>query len=338
MSGWYRWGLLLAGVYLATGFYTVGGNELGVIRRCGRAARPLVSSGLHYDLPWPWSRVDRVPLNVVRTVSVGTLDQSASAATAATTPATNNVSGNAVVLPASFTPDRLALTGDKNLVRYRIVVQYRLSAAAVEQYLFGESAPEQRLRLAAEATATELIAARDVDTLQTSGRAALNAALTVQLRHRLPASTTGMEIEQAVFERIDPPATVKPEFLDTANARADFDRLRQEAKTEAEKLLADALSSADRERDRARGDRQQRLSRTAAEVTRFDQLLTRIEALAHERGVSHATARGLVCEQLAWEAIRTLLPRLARQIIVPPGESHLQVLPDSETNAAPATP
>ena len=57
-----RWrGLLVVAMlaYLASGFYVVGGDETAVVRRFGRALSELRHSGLHYELPWPFSRVDR---------------------------------------------------------------------------------------------------------------------------------------------------------------------------------------------------------------------------------------------------------------------------------------
>ena len=47
-------------VYLATGMFIVRGNEQALVRRFGRAVLPLKDSGLHYDLPWPLARIDRI--------------------------------------------------------------------------------------------------------------------------------------------------------------------------------------------------------------------------------------------------------------------------------------
>ena len=69
--------LLLFLAWLATSVYVVPANERAVVRRCGRLVRDadgvvaLRASGLHVDWPWPFSRVDRVNVQEVRTLSVG---------------------------------------------------------------------------------------------------------------------------------------------------------------------------------------------------------------------------------------------------------------------------
>ena len=63
------WGAIVLTVYLASGFYVVRGNEQAVVRRFGRADRALVASGLHFDLPWPFARIERVNRHELRTLS-----------------------------------------------------------------------------------------------------------------------------------------------------------------------------------------------------------------------------------------------------------------------------
>ena len=62
--------------YLLTGFYIIRGNEKGVVQRFGKvrmsplATVDLIDSGLHYDLPWPFSTVNRFNLYEVRTLTI----------------------------------------------------------------------------------------------------------------------------------------------------------------------------------------------------------------------------------------------------------------------------
>ena len=100
LSGW----LLFAfAVYLSTGLYTIPANEKGVVRRFGRVVTPLRSSGLHVDLPWPLTRVDRVNFNEVRTLSLGEIEADP-----------NFLLATSAARPATF------LTGDKNLLLLKL--------------------------------------------------------------------------------------------------------------------------------------------------------------------------------------------------------------------------
>ena len=72
-TGRARWLLLsvIVAAYFATGFFTVPANEVAVVRRFGQAVFPARTSGLRFDLPWPFVRIDRVNLNAIRTLTLG---------------------------------------------------------------------------------------------------------------------------------------------------------------------------------------------------------------------------------------------------------------------------
>ena len=64
-------GAALLALYLASGFYVVRGNEQALVRRFGKADQALVTGGLHFDLPWPLARIERVNVHELRTLSIG---------------------------------------------------------------------------------------------------------------------------------------------------------------------------------------------------------------------------------------------------------------------------
>src|SRR5205085_4352914 len=100
---WYHWLLLIAVLgYLLTGVAQVRPGERAVVRRFGAVvARP--APGLWIGLPWGMDRVDRIPVNLVRRVTVG-YDQDAD--------------------PDAMMPAGQLLTGDKNLVNVQAAVDY----------------------------------------------------------------------------------------------------------------------------------------------------------------------------------------------------------------------
>ncbi len=54
--------LVLVVFYLSLGFYTIKTDELGVQEILGRVVDKRVMPGLHYTLPWPFSRIHKVPV------------------------------------------------------------------------------------------------------------------------------------------------------------------------------------------------------------------------------------------------------------------------------------
>src|SRR5438132_931964 len=95
--------LLLAVVaYLLTGVVPVRPGEQAVVRRFGAVvAKP--GPGLWVGLPWGFDRVDRVPVDLVRRVTVGYQPDAE--------------------IDAALPPGQL-LTGDQNLVNVRAVIDY----------------------------------------------------------------------------------------------------------------------------------------------------------------------------------------------------------------------
>jgi hypothetical protein len=107
--------ILALAAYLSTGFYIVQGNEKGAVRRFGQVVTTplggvaLKGSGLHYDLPWPFSQVDRINLNEIRTLSVGVAEL-------------DDVSTGAFLRAYEASDRSQFLTGDKNILLIILVL------------------------------------------------------------------------------------------------------------------------------------------------------------------------------------------------------------------------
>jgi regulator of protease activity HflC (stomatin/prohibitin superfamily) len=99
--------LVVGLIWLATGVYTVGPGEQGVVRRFGKEVAR-VGSGLRYHWPRPTERVDVVNVEAVRRVEVGFRS----------TPRYQLVP-----------QESLMLTGDENIVDAQAIVQYRVKDA-----------------------------------------------------------------------------------------------------------------------------------------------------------------------------------------------------------------
>jgi modulator of FtsH protease HflK len=286
------WLGILTAVYLATGFYTVPANEKAAVRRFGRMAKPLRSSGLHYDLPWPFSRVDKVNFNEARMLSLGEVEidsgflQHASAAQ-----------------PLTF------LTGDKNLLLLRLTVQYRISEEHVEDWLYQSRSPIQRLQLLVETLTADFVARSGVDFVHTRGLTELNNRLLQQVRIQAAEQRLGCEIDQVTIDRAEPPARVKAEFLDVSNARADMTRSLHDARSYAEKTLAEAQAEARRLTDNAERDRRAKISAAQGSADTFEKLIAQIQQDSTDSGRGYVASRQLVMSRMTLEAVRDILQK-----------------------------
>jgi modulator of FtsH protease HflK len=298
-GAWRVLSAVMLAAYFATGIYTVPANEVAVVRRFGRAVFPAKSSGLHIDFPWPMSRVDRVNLNASRTLSLG--DASAEAG-----PFLTDVSSES----------KTFLTGDKNLLQLRIVVQYRVSEEFLSEWLYGSVSPERRLGQLVEATAADLVSRSGVDFVHTQGLSELNNRLLLAVRASTAQQRLGCDIEQVTVDRAEPPTRVKAEFLDVSNARADMVRSVNEARGYAEQKLAESQADARQLIDNAERDRRAKVSAAHGSADRFIKLVEQLQRDAGSSGRSYDASRNLTMQRLYVETLREVLGRAKSKVVL----------------------
>ncbi|MBS0202847.1 MAG: protease modulator HflK [Planctomycetes bacterium] len=285
--------------YLLTGFFTVPANEIVVVRRFGRATWPAQSSGLHYDLPWPWTQVDRVNLNAIRTLTVGEATDEA-----------NEFLSSPSTQPTTF------LTGDRNLLQLRISVQYRVSEEFLAEWLYAADAPERRLRMLIETTVADLVSSSGVDFVHTQGLSELNNRLLLAVRAVARSQRLGCDVEQVTIDRAEPPSRVKAEFLDVSNARADMARSINEARSYAEQRMAESQADVRQIIDRAEQERGVKSSGARGAADRFTKLADQIQRDARTSGRDDALSRNLTLKRLYLETVRDLLTRAKSKIVL----------------------
>lgn len=294
-------GLLLLVAYAATGVFVVRGNEQAVIRWFGKAHLKLIGSGLHFGLPWPMCRVDRVNLNETRTVTVGLGNA-------------DEVDDSDFLKPLASSRQSEYLTGDKNILHMQISVQFRVDDPLV--FLLHQESPERHLRFLTQALVSDIVARSGVDYVHPLGLNALRQRLTVAARQMAGLQGLGVFVEDVTLADVRPPVPVKQAFLDVSNARAEKERLISEAQTLSERLVAQAEAQASQVRDEAESSRAQELSEAAADANRFNALVDQFERATTSGGGSRAQARNLAMQRIYWTTLEELLPKLARQIYV----------------------
>ncbi len=306
---------LLAGgaillLYLATGFYVVRGNERALIRRFGKANQALAAGGLHYDLPWPLARIERVNIHELRTLSIGIS-------------AAEVFDGGGFLLNADRERrglDRAGefLTGDKNIVNLQVNVHYAVNDP--HRFLFGSKSPETGLKLLAESLVTEYVGQSSVDYVHPLGLNELQVLLTQAARRAVEREPWGILVDRVTIAGVLPPVEVKAAFLDVSNARAERDRVVSQEYSRAEKLLAASRAAAGQLADRAQADRLTRIESARGAADRFVRIVEQFRLETGSEGASYAQVRTATMQRLWSSALEELLPKLARKILVDPSQ------------------
>ena len=197
--------------YLLTGVTSVRPGERAVVRRFG-AVVATPGPGLWVGLPWGFDRVDRVPVDLVRRVTVG-YEPDAD-------------------VDVELPPGQI-LTGDHNLVAVRVAIDYAVRPDEVAVYLVARDRVDGAVSRAAEAALTQWVAARPVDEVLLTGKAALPVELTARLRERLEPLRLGIEVQSAGVAHLAPPddVDVRDAFAAVTRAQANIRTQEQEATT-----------------------------------------------------------------------------------------------------------
>jgi membrane protease subunit HflK len=245
-------------IYLLTGVAQVRPGERAVVRRFGRVvAQP--APGLWVGLPWGMDRVDRVPVNFVRRLTVGYDPESD---------------------PEALMPAGQLLTGDQNLVNVQVAIDYSIGEGdSVVRYVLHQDRIEPAVARATEAAMAEWVAGHTVDEVLLTGKVALRSWLAVKVQKRIEPYGLGVAIQSASVVMLAAPDEVKSEFDRVMIAQAGIHTRENEAKQEAEGMSRKAKSAANELKQQADAYTQGRKSLATAEASAFISRLEQYQRL-----------------------------------------------------------
>lgn len=202
--------LILAALYLLSGFYIVQPGEAGVVRQFGRVIAGNVGPGLHYRLPWPMARVDVVALNAIRRAE---------------------------------TPATIMLTGDENLINVRLSVHYAVTDPA--KFLLNVIGPDTLVQQAADSAMRQVVATESVDALLTLDKSAIQQKATSLTQTALDIYDSGLRVTGVQLLESSPPSEVADAFRDVSSAREDRNTFINEALAYQNEVLPVARGDAE---------------------------------------------------------------------------------------------
>jgi membrane protease subunit HflK len=285
-----RWGVLLIVVivFLATSFYTIDPEEVGIILRLGEYVRS-TDPGLHFKLPFGIEGVIKVPVQRqlkdefgFRTVKAGVRTQYS----------TKGYSGEANML-----------TGDLNAAVVEWVVQYRIVDPYM--YLFRVRNVENTFRDMSEAVMRQVVGDRTVNEVLTVGRQEIADLALTELQDLCDQYETGIKVEQVVLQDVNPPDAVKPSFNEVNEAQQEKERLINEAQSEYNKVIPRARGEAEQTIRQAEGYALDRLNRARGDSARFVAFYD-----------AYRKAPDVTRKRIYLETMNDILPRVQQKIIV----------------------
>ncbi len=243
--------LLALAVWGFTGFYRVQPDEQGVVLRFGKYVRS-TQPGFHYRAPSPIEAVLLPKVTRENQVDIGFI-------------ATNR-SGRSVP-PQDKPEESLMLTGDENIVDIDFAVVWRIKDAG--NYLFNIRHPEGTVKAVAESAMREVVGRSAIDDVLTEERESVERNSQEVMQAALDEYGAGIEIVRVKLQKSDPPDAVIAAFRDVQAARADQERMRNEAQAYANDIIPRARGEAEQVRLEAEGYKEQVVADAEGEASRF---------------------------------------------------------------------
>ena len=239
-------GLIILGLIAYSSFFRVNVNEQGIVLRFGKLART-VEPGLHMKFPFPIETVYTPAVTNITTVDIGI----------------RTAGRSAIAVPE----ESLMLTGDENIVDIGFSVQWRINSA--HSFLFNVEDPDRAVKAVAESMMREAVGQSKIEVLQTTGRREVQDQVRAGLQTTLDSYGAGIEITEVRLQKVDPPAQVLDAFRDVQAARADQERLRNQAETYANTVIPRARGDAAQITQAAEAYREQIVAEAQGEAGRF---------------------------------------------------------------------
>ena len=274
-------------IWLLTGTYMVGPDEVGIVRTFGEHTR-IAQSGLNWHFPVPIETVNTPKVTEVKRVEIGfrTLRNGQY---------------------RTVEKESLMLTGDENIVDAEMIVQYKIKDPVA--YLFNIVEPELTVREAAEASLRTVVGRNKIDETLTTGKFTIQEETKFQLQSILDLYESGIHVVAVQLQDVSPPKEVIGAFKDVASAKEDKNRMVNQAEGYRNDLIPKARGEAEAMIRAAEGFRESRIKRAEGDAAKFTTILQ-----------EYRKAKSITEKRLYLETMEKVLPGIEK-IIIPDKDS-----------------
>ncbi len=291
-------GVLVAVVWLGSGFYIVDASQRGLVLQFG-SYKETTEPGLRWRLPWPIQSHEIVNLTGVRTVEVGY----------------RGTEKNKVLKEA------LMLTDDENIVMVQFAVQYLLKDP--KDYIFKNRHPDDAVLGAAETAIREVVGKNKMDFVLYEGRDVIAANTQKLMQDILDRYATGIQIRAVSMQSTQPPEQVQAAFDDAVKAGQDRERQKNEGQAYANDVIPRARGTASRLIEESNGYKSRIIATAEGDASRFKQIL-----------VEYNKAPEVTRSRMYLETVQQVYSSTSKVMIDAKGQGNLLYLPLDKLMAA----
>ena len=295
---------IVALVAVFTSWYTVDESEQAVVITFGEATEIMPDSGLHFKLPWPVQKVEKLSKETF-SLQFGYTQE-----------------GGKVTSSNAY--ETKMITGDDQIVLTDLVVQWKIVDPT--KYLFNVDNPQELLHSATSSAIRSVIGNSKVDEALTNGKAEIEGNTRELLVSLIEKYDVGIGILAVKLQDVElPNAEVRAAFTAVTDARETKSTKENEAKKYRNQRIEEAKGESDAILSEARGQKTARVEQALGDVAVFNKLYEQ-----------YSLNKEITRERLVIETLESVLPGAQIYIMNDSGET-LKYLPLQPTQTqAPA--
>jgi modulator of FtsH protease HflK len=268
--------LLLIGLFLASGLFTVGPQERAIIIRLGKPVgegeKALLGPGLHYSWPYPIDEYVKVPITAIQRVrsSVGWF---------AVTPA-QEVSGEdrnplPVTTPMDPEVDGYVLTADNNIIHSRATLTYHIADPV--GFIFNFVNASNAVLSALDESLIYAAAQFKVDDILTRDVAGFKEVVRKRTAELVERQNLGIVVEDCQLES-RAPRQLKDAFDNVLKAEVTRNKVLDEAHIYENRTINRASADAQSRINSAESERARLVNDISSQADRFNDVLPKYRA------------------------------------------------------------
>ena len=303
--GGFRGGRLVVAVAVALvliwgawdAFYRVQPGEVGLPLVFGRWTGERTLPGPHFRWPSPIGSVVIVDVQERRRTEVGYVGETGRSSIARDVPV-----------------EALMLTGDQNIIDIQSTVFWDIKDAA--GYAFQVRDPDEAVKDVAESAMRQVIGNTPLATALAEGRGRVEQDTAPLMQETLDVYGSGINIIEVQMQSVDPPDAVIDAFRDVQAARADQERLINEAQAYQNSVVPVARGEAQKMIQEAEAYREQVINVALGDAARFLSVYD-----------EYVQAKDVTARRLYLETMENVLQDMDKLIIDPSAMGETGVVP-----------
>jgi membrane protease subunit HflK len=251
-------GLIAVVLWLISGVFQVAPDELGLVMRFGKFHRK-VDPGLGYHWPYPIESVEIPKVTQVKAIPIGML----------------LVQDTRRGTQTRDVPEEsLMVTGDVNIVDVDFTLFWvvKPGAEGAADFKFNMEHPEGTVKAVAESAMREVIGRSELEPILTGGRLQIEREVHDLVQKTLDQYKAGITVTQVQMQKVDSPTQVIDAFRDVQAAKADQERVQNEARTYAGRVVPEARGKAAQLVQAAEAYREQTVAEATGQAARFNKI------------------------------------------------------------------